>query len=86
MACDAALPTASLSRHLCQVSLGIRIHQQNFSSLPRKANSQAGSRGDLADAAFLIGKCNYFHKIPPKRKKEPFGSLFFRYEVFYGNK
>ena len=64
------------SQHLCQVPLGICVHQKDFFTLPRKTNGKAGGCGGLADAAFLVCKGDCFHTETPPTKKGASRLLF----------
>jgi len=56
--------------------LCIGVDQQDFFTLPRKANTEAGGCGGFADAALLICKCYYFQRDTSSNKKGALRLLF----------
>ena len=70
--------SARPAQHLREIALCIGVDQQDFFTLPRKTNAEAGGCGGLTHAALLICQCDCFQWDTSSNKKGALRPLFWQ--------
>ena len=74
--CGGQLVRLRPAQHLREIALCIGVDQQDFFTLPRKTNAEAGGCGGFTDAALLICECYRFQQDTSSNKKGALRLLF----------
>lgn len=74
--CGGQLVRLRPAQHLREIALCIGVDQQNFFTLPRKTNAEAGGCGGLTHAALLICQGDCFQWDTSSNKKGALRPLF----------